>query len=66
MKGSDNIKQLEPKNIESLGLTQIYEERAALANNYLSTIVQVVEVNKAEKKLKDGKELSLILIKVFS
>jgi len=66
VKGSDNIKQLEPKNIESLGLTQIYEERAALANNYLSTIVQVVEVNKAEKKLKDGKELSLILIKVFS
>jgi len=66
VKGSDNIKQLEPKNIESLGLTQIYEERAALANNYLSTIAQVVEVNKAEKKIKDGKELSLTVIKVFS
>jgi hypothetical protein len=52
--------------MESLGLTQIYEQRSLLANNYLSTIAQVVEVNKAEKKLKDGKELSLTLIKLFA
>ena len=44
LKELDKLRQLEPRDRESLPLGLIYERRAQLNSHYLSTLLQVVDV----------------------
>ena len=59
LKELDKLRQLEPRETESLPLGVVYEKRFELNSNYLSTLLQVVEVMPVEVKVKDEQELRL-------
>jgi hypothetical protein len=63
---AEKIKLLEPKANEFLTLKEIYDARAELNGHYVTTILQIVEVGPAEKKLKDGKELTLAKVRGYA
>lgn len=57
---------MDPKPNEFLTLPEIYEARAELNSQYVTTILQIVEVGEPQKKMKDGQELTLTLVKAFA
>jgi hypothetical protein len=66
VKETQGISQLEPKSIETNSLPEIFENRYKLNNNCLSLVLEIVDIKKPEKKMKDGKELNLIQMRGFA
>ncbi len=57
---------MESKANEFLTLKEVYESRADLNNHYITTVLQVVEISAPQKKMKQGKELTLTIVKAFA
>lgn len=57
---------IEPKANEFLTLGETYDARAELNGHYVTTILQIMEICQPEKKLKDGNELTLTIVKGFA
>lgn len=63
---ADKIKLMEPKANQFLTLNEIYDSRADINDHYVTTVLHIIEVGQAEKKMKEGKELTLTTVKGFA